>query len=326
MAVDRKEIAHLVLGEAETVGEVGIEHRIDLRVVQPGEDALLRDTQNPGHHAEPAVLAVLERGREEVPEKLERLLSESVRRGVVDRRIVLVDQNHGLLAVVRMERGGEDAECPLEVSRGDLFKTQLTMERPNGLNTLLGGKHRLVAVIFIAHGVRDHLAGLRPVRPFRVLERDVYDRILSLLGAVRGILPDLQALEEAGVRRLRLLEERVKHLQRERLAEPARACEERDRGLLVEKPGYELGLVGRPVALPDRRPVTVPDEERRQLTRRHLSLSAQSPFVPCFPSRFHRLIPPDSPRNPTREPPMGQATRLDTPHASRHGASFTMGA
>ena len=211
------------------------------------------------------MLAVLEGGREEIPKELERLLAEAARRGPVDGRIVLVYQDDRLLAVVRVERSGEDADRPLEVAWGFLLKAQLAMERPRGLDAFLVEKHRLMAIILVSDGIHDHVARLRPVGALRVLERDVQDGILPLLGTVLDIFPNLRALEEVCVRLLRLLKERVQHLQRKRLAEPARSREERNSGLLVKKAGYELRLVGRPVAVRHRRPVAVADWKRDPL-------------------------------------------------------------
>ena len=63
---------------------------------------------------------------------------------------------------------------------------------------------------------------------------------------------------------LRLLEERLEHVHRERLAEAARAREDGDRGFPVEKSLDELRLVGRPVPGLDGGPVAVAHRERRE--------------------------------------------------------------
>ena len=84
---------------------------------------------------------------------------------------------------------------------------------------------------------------------------------------MRGVGPDLGALEEVRVAFGRLLEERLEHVDRESLAEAARAREERDRGLAVEKTRDELRLVGGPVATFDGGPVAVSDGQRQPLLR-----------------------------------------------------------
>ena len=265
MAVGREESVNFVLREAEAVSVFVVEYRPNLRVVETGEDALLRDAENAGHHAKAAVLAVLERGRKEVPEELKRILAEPVRRGPVDGGIVLVDQDHRLLAVVRVQRGGENAKARFEVGRQLCPVKNVPEKRLGVFGTVPRSEDGTVAIGLDAHRGGDLAAHVVPVAPLRVLQRDVQDGVLPLLDAVFRILPDLRVLEEAGVRFLRLLEESLQHPQRERLAEPARAREERDRGLLVEKPGYELRLVGRPVTLGHSSPVAVADRKRKTL-------------------------------------------------------------
>jgi hypothetical protein len=107
-------------------------------------------------------------------------------------------------------------------------------------------------------------AGFPPVRTLGILEGDGDHRIFVLLGAVRGVGPDLGALEEVRIAFSRLLEERLEHVHRERLAEAARTRENGDRGLLVEKSRDELRLVGRPIFRPDRSPVAVAHRKCRE--------------------------------------------------------------
>ena len=120
-------------------------------------------------------------------------------------------------------------------------------------------------VVFVADGSGNLHAGQMPVLAFRVLERDEDHGVLSLLGAMFRPLPYLRALEEVRVALFRLLEERLEHVHRERLAEAARAREDGNRSVLVEKAGYELRLVGVPVVRNDMRPVAVAHRKRRKL-------------------------------------------------------------
>ncbi len=105
-------------------------------------------------------------------------------------------------------------------------------------------------------------AGFPPVRTLGILEGDGDHRIFVLLGAVRGVGPDLGALEEVRIAFSRLLEERLEHVDRESLAETARPREERDRGVAVEKSRNELCLVGVPVVRCNVGPVAVSDGQR----------------------------------------------------------------
>ena len=142
------------------------------------------------------------------------------------------------------------------------------------------------------HGTFNEGAHFLPVRALRILERNEDHGVFPLLGTVFGILPHLRTLKEVRVALVRLLEEGLEHVHRERLAEAARTRENGDRGLLVEKPRYELRLVGRPVPGPDRSPVAVANRERRKP-------------CPALDVRFlHVGILPNhpAPRNSEREP------------------------
>ena len=165
-----------------------------------------------------------------------------------------------------MKRGRQDAQSSLKIRRRTLLDAKLTMKRPCGFDAALRLKRLLVPVKFISDRIRDHFTDFLPRPALRVLERDEDHGVLALFGAVRGILPHLRALEEVRVALLRLLEERLQHVHRERLAEAARTRENRNGGLLVEKPRDELRLVGRPVPGLDRGPVAVANRERRKIT------------------------------------------------------------
>ena len=256
-----KQILHFVFGEAEAVRVVAVEHGPDLGIVQTGKNSFLGDAQDAGDHAEAAMLAVLHRAGEKVAEELQRLLAEAVRRGVVDGRIVLVNQDDRAFLIVSMERGCQNSKARLNVRRNLSPVKDVLEQRSRVFIARRRFKDRPVALVFDADGHTDSPQRISPRSALRVLERDEDHRVLALFGAVLGILPDLRSLEKMRVALLRLLEERLEHPHRECLAEAARTGKDRDRGLLVEKPRYELRLVGRPVAGLDLGPVAVADRQ-----------------------------------------------------------------
>ena len=155
------------------------------------------------------------------------------------------------------------------------------------------------------HGIFNKGAHFSPARALCVLKRDENHGVFPLLGAVFGILPHLRAFEEVRVARLRLLEERLEHPHRERLAKASRARENGNRGLLVEKPRYELRLVGRPVPGLDRGPVAVANGERWKPTPAldvfflHVGILPHRP-APC---NSERILPPRLRRRNLNESP-----------------------
>ena len=167
-----------------------------------------------------------------------------------------------------------------------------------------------MSVTLLSHRIGEPADEIRITHALQVVEREPHNRISALMGPVASIagVPYGQPLEQAGVVLSLIdpdgdLEEALQHGEIERLAEPTRPAEQRDRGTLVEHVGDKhrlvdehrgLGhtgeaivadgqyLVARPVGQAH---VAFPEyavfEHTRRLSHRRASFPA-SPFAPLY--------------------------------------------
>ena len=90
-----RHLSDLFLGEAEILRVLLLENRPDRGVVEPGEDSLLRHSQNARHDSDVAMLVVLQRAREKHAHEGTHFVVVPVRRRRGDRLVVFVDQDDG---------------------------------------------------------------------------------------------------------------------------------------------------------------------------------------------------------------------------------------
>jgi hypothetical protein len=167
----------LVLGEAEA-GRVGLaQERVDLEVVEPGEHRLLGDAEDARQHALFEVGVVLQAGGEEIAEEGDDLfVLLLIGEGVVDGRVVLVDEDEGLLAGGLVEPLAQEAQGSLEQPGLGPPVDQALQARP-ACGVQRGSENVRQALRLFADDEREG-AVWAPVPALDVLERDEDHRVL----------------------------------------------------------------------------------------------------------------------------------------------------
>jgi hypothetical protein len=162
----------------------------------------------------------------------------------VDRLVVLVDQDHDLLAVVAVELAGEVGERPVvELARGGVVEDAA---EAGGFQLAQGGSVEQIPVLI--EEVLDLEADLVPRllegRGLHVLEGEREHRVPpEMLAVARRRRPRSRVPRRGARGPRRPLQETTEHREVERLAEPPRPGQEDHRGGVVEDAGDERRLV-----------------------------------------------------------------------------------
>ena len=212
---------------------------------------------------------VLQRAGQERAHERDHFLVVTVRRSRRHGRVVLVDQHDDILLVVAVERIHEELQRIFK--QGGIGPSLTDVDII--LAFLAGGKRlhaRDVPLELVADVDRKRPVGFFPPERLVVLEGEVDDGVLPLLGHpfVRVLaVRDRARLEEVThVRLVRaaLLEEALEHLHRSRLAEAARAREQRRPRARRKEVADEEGLIDAIAMLGYFLPETLADRERKQ--------------------------------------------------------------
>ena len=226
-----------------------------------------------------------------------------------DRGVVLIDENHRALPVVREEQAGKEEQgvgrqLVLSVASGDAGEERPFLLRERGA---LG---EVAVPQVLAHDVL--LDGATPLVPglgLGVVEGEVDDRIGAVvLAECPGVLvPDSHGCEDVVLGRFgggigrRHLEIAVQHAQVEGLAEPARPAEERGLRAAAEEVGDKQRLVDDDGVAHGRSEIAVSQRERsaaRQIEDANVSHAENAVAVETVFSDAHscslgfRLLPP----------------------------------
>ena len=102
-AIVGQQLLYIRFRKAEIFVIARIRDGIHLEVVDPREDALLRDAQAACHHREEQIRVGFERFAEEAPQEGYHLVVVPIDVSLVQRNVVFIDQQNHLLAVVRVE-------------------------------------------------------------------------------------------------------------------------------------------------------------------------------------------------------------------------------
>jgi hypothetical protein len=202
----------LALGEPERRAKRVVEQGVDGDVVEPREDALASDSQDPRHDATLERRVVLQPHAEEVAEEVEDLLAVAVRVSGVDRAVVLVDQHDHALPGRTVKELRQSSERALVVNGvGGVAE-----DRPK-----LAGLELVEGVVIeqapmLTKDLADRRFDLREAslvgrRPDRA-EADVDDRIALKVGAkIFAGLPHGEVLEQTREILFAALEEVAQH-------------------------------------------------------------------------------------------------------------------
>lgn len=100
-----QERLHFSICEAKVLVEAAVRDGQHLEIVQPGEDAFLRHAQTSCQHCELQVIVRFQRLTEQAANQRDHLFIVAVLERFIQRHVVFVDQEDGLLPVMLIEQG-----------------------------------------------------------------------------------------------------------------------------------------------------------------------------------------------------------------------------
>ena len=224
----------LVGREADCLGVVHVEGCVEAHVVELREDELLAHAQHARERRAVEARRSLERVREPGAVEVEHLAAKAVLVGVVDRRVVLVDEDDRLRLVVASQEHGKPREGFLQLGGAGLPLRDACKARDLAApeHVLLG--EVVVPVVLVDHLLRDlSLGRLIRTRPAACEVEVDYGVGAAMLHVARVVrLGDGEpAKEDATVGHIplhRRLEEALQHVQEDGLAEAPGSAIERD--------------------------------------------------------------------------------------------------
>ncbi len=214
---------------------------IHLQIVQSGKDTLLADAQAPRDHALFQIRIGLKRGFKQRTDKADHFFVEAMQISVLERYVVLIDEDDGIVPMIFRQAFGEEAKCfgiffLVASAKHDPFK-DFTIARRH-----LTLQHVTVPLKLLADLInKASISGLEIVL-FRRLQAHEDHRILLLM--LEDLFPatcDRQSVKEIAIVDFfaffgdLILKEAPDHKLVQRLAEAAWPHEQRDHGVAFDQ-------------------------------------------------------------------------------------------
>ena len=108
--VVRRHLLHLVRGKSEVCAVLVVQNRIDGDVVESAENALLGNAKDTGEEPKGEVRVILQASGEQVAHEANDLVVVTKGMPLLDRGVVLIDDNNGCNLIMGMEHPGQIQE------------------------------------------------------------------------------------------------------------------------------------------------------------------------------------------------------------------------
>ena len=124
-----QERLHFSVCEAEVLVEAAVRDGQHLEVVQPGKNAFLRYAQAARQHRELQVIVRFQRLTEQTANQRDHLFIVAVLERFIQRHVIFVDQEDGLLVVVFIEEQGKRLETGRQHNRSHVILTVFQLQQ-----------------------------------------------------------------------------------------------------------------------------------------------------------------------------------------------------
>ena len=124
-----QERLHFSICEAKVLVEATVRDGQHLEVVQPGKDAFLRHAQTSRQHRELQKIVGFQRLPEQAANQRDHLFIVAVLERFIQRHVVFVDQEDGLLVVVFIEEQGKRLETGRQHNRSHVILTVFQLQQ-----------------------------------------------------------------------------------------------------------------------------------------------------------------------------------------------------